>query len=370
MSVLLRLHGVRPAEVSARCSATAELMACLHVLAEPEHHPERGAWVRRVLADLPQRSAADCVAFAPLWARFRTRLLLPLTQAPAGPGDLDGELAQLAGLDLDAFIQLAGMAIFGLRQNFGWPLDDAASAQAFVRACAERSARRGELAAELVADPERLKARLLDLLHVAAEGFFGVLWRRLRPVLQRSADRVEASLRTEPLPLVVGSLAPNAVIDVAEHTVEFSKLQQAAVLVRGRGLVLVPSHFGQPHLLVKDDKVKGWPAQRQPPVVVQYPAEQHGPRGADTLDKIRERMLVLTDAGRLEICRHLINEPCTTTELAWRTGMTQPQVSRHLRRLREAGLVVSARHGRTVQHRIQTSRLYGIGYDLVAGIVG
>ncbi|MFC3893032.1 DUF5937 family protein [Lentzea rhizosphaerae] len=368
MSVLLRLHGVRPAEVSARCSAAAELMACLHVLAEPEHHPDRGAWVRRVLTDLPEPAAADLVAFAPLWARFRTRLMLPLTQG--GSGDLDAELAQISGLDIGVFIQMAGMAIFGLRQNFAWPLDDAAGAQAFVRACGERSTRRGVLAAELVADPERLRVRLIGLLHVASETFFGVLWRRLQPALQRSVERVEASLRTEPLPLVVGSLAPNSVIDVAEHTVEFSKLQQAAVPVRGRGLVLVPSHFAHPHLLVKAEKVKGWPSQQQPPVVVQYPAEQHGPRGADTLDKIRERMLVLTDAGRLEICRHLINEQCTTTELAWRTGMTQPQVSRHLRRLREAGLVVSARHGRTVQHRIQTSRLYGIGYDLVAGIVG
>lgn len=366
MSVLLRLHGVRPAEVSARCSATAELMACLHVLAEPGHHPDRGTWVRRVLADLPGPAAAECVAFAPLWARFRTRLMLPL--APGGSGDPEAELAQIADLDLGVFIQMAGMAIFGLRQNFAWPLDDPAGAQAFVRACGERSTRRGVLAGELVADPERFRARLLGLLHVASETFFGVLWRRLRPALERSAERVEASLRTEPLPLVVGSLSPNAVIDVAEHTVEFSKLQQAAVTVRGRGLVLVPSHFGHPHLLVKDDKLKNWP--QQPPVVVQYPAEQHGPRGADTLDKIRERMLVLTDAGRLEICRHLINEQCTTTELAWRTGMTQPQVSRHLRRLREVGLVVSARHGRTVQHRIQTSRLYGIGYDLVSGIVG
>ncbi|SDK86106.1 DNA-binding transcriptional regulator, ArsR family [Lentzea albidocapillata subsp. violacea] len=170
--------------------------------------------------------------------------------------------------------------------------------------------------------------------------------------------------------MVVGSLAPNAVIDLAEQTVEFSKLQQASVPVRGRGLMLVPSHFGQPHLLVKDEKVKGWSPQRQPPVVVQYPAEQHGPRGADTLDKIRERLLVLTDSGRLEICPHLINEQCTTTELAWRTGMTPPQVSRHLRRLRDAGLVVSVRHGRSVQHRNQISRLYGIGYDLVARIVG
>ncbi|MGW6443263.1 DUF5937 family protein [Lentzea sp. NPDC055074] len=368
MSVLLRLHGVRPAEVTARCSAAAELMACLHVLAEPEHHPDRAAWVRRVLADLPGTAAADCVALAPLWARFRTRLLLPLE--PEGSGDLDAELDGIAGLDLGEFVQMAGMAVFGLRQNFGWPLDDAGSAQAFVRACAERSTRRGVLAAELVADPEKLRGRLLGLLRVASETFFGVLWRRIRPALERSAERVGTSLRTEPLPLVVGSLAANSVIDVAEHTVEFSKLQQSAVTVRGRGLVLVPSHLAHPHLLVKDDKVKGRPAQRQPPVVVQYPAEQHGPRGADTLDRIRERMLVLTDAGRLEICRHLINEQCTTTELAWRTGMTQPQVSRHLRRLREAGLVVSARHGRTVQHRLQTSRLYGIGYDLVAGIVG
>ncbi|MET9224456.1 DUF5937 family protein [Lentzea sp. NPDC003310] len=365
MSVLLRLHGVRPAEVSARCSATAELMACLHVLAEPGHHPDRRTWVRTVLADLPEPAAADCVAFAPLWARFRTRLLLPLTAE--GAGDLETELDAIAALDLGVFIQMAGMAIFGLRQNFGWPLDDGASAREFVRACGERSTRRGVLAAELVADPERFRVRLLGLLRVAGETFFGVLWRRLRPALDRSADRVGASLRTEPLPLVVGSLSPNSVIDVAEHTVEFSKLQQATVTVRGRGLVLVPTHFGSPHLLVKDERVKGGP---QPPVVVQYPAEQHGPRGADTLDKIRERMLVLTDAGRLEICRHLINEQCTTTELAWRTGMTQPQVSRHLRKLREAGLVVSARHGRTVQHRIQTSRLYGIGYDLVAGIVG
>ncbi|MFD4636318.1 DUF5937 family protein [Lentzea sp. NPDC058436] len=368
MSVLLRLHGVRPAEVTARCSVVAELMACLHVLAEPEHHPDRTAWARRVIADLPAPAAADCVALAPLWARFRTRLLLPLESG--GAGDLDAELGRISELDLGEFVQMAGMAVFGLRQNFRWPLDDAASAQEFVRACAERSTRRGVLAAELVADPERLRGRLIGLLLGASETFFGALWQRVRPSLERSAERVGASLRTEPLPLVIGSLAANSVIDVAEHTVEFSKLQQSAVSVRGRGLVLVPSHFGRPHLLVKDDKVKGRPPQLQPPVVVQYPAEQHGPRGADTLDKIRERLLVLTDAGRLEICRHLINEQCTTTELAWRTGMTQPQVSRHLRRLREVGLVESARHGRTVQHRIQTSRLYGIGYDLVAGIVG
>ena len=39
------------------------------------------------------------------------------------------------------------------------------------------------------------------------------------------------------------------------------------------------------------------------------------------------------------------------------------------RRLRETGLVVSERQGRTVQYRIVLSRLYGLGYELVARIV-
>jgi DNA-binding transcriptional ArsR family regulator len=360
--VVIRLEvlGVRPGAVRARVDAAAELMACLHVLAEPEHHPERAGWTREVRGGLSPATGAELERFGPLWSRFRTRLLLPLS-ATAG-GDLDEALEQIAALADPAFIALCAEAIHGISEQRDWTLEDSGRAKEFVHQCYERSTARGALAAELVADPQRLRTRLLALLSGLDAGFFAALWRRVRPELARTAAIIEESLRTRPLALVIGSLAPTAQIDQAEQTVTFEKLQQATIPVADRELVLIPTRFGHPHLLVKGERLPG----PRLPVVVQFPMRQ---ADSGSLDEVRDRLLALTDETRLALCRHLINERCTTTELARRSGMSVPQVSRHLRRLRETGLVVSERQGRTVQYRIVLSRLYGLGYELVTRIV-
>jgi hypothetical protein len=48
--------------------------------------------------------------------------------------------------------------------------------------------------------------------------------------------------------------------------------------------------------------------------------------------------MALTSPARMELCRHLLGEPITTSELAARLGSSEPQVSRALRTLRDAGL--------------------------------
>lgn len=360
MVIRLDVLGVRPGAVRARADAAAELMACLHVLAEPEHHPERAGWTREVRAGLPPGTGAELERFGPLWSRFRTRLLLPLSAAPGG--DLAEALEQIAALADPAFIALCAEAIHGISARHAWQLEDSERAKEFVRQSYERSAARGMLAADLVTDPQRLRTRLLALLAALEAGFFAALWRRVHPDLARTAAVVEESLRTRPMALVIGSLAPTARIDQAEQTVTFEKLQEASIPVADRELVLIPTRFGHPHVLVKGEQV---PGQRLP-VVVQFPMQLPD---TGSLTELRDRLLALTDETRLGLCRHLINERCTTTELARRSGMSVPQVSRHLRRLRETGLVVSERQGRTVQYRIVLSRLYGLGYELVARIV-
>lgn len=50
---------------------------------------------------------------------------------------------------------------------------------------------------------------------------------------------------------------------------------------------------------------------------------------------------LLADPTRRRIIWELAHEPCTVTELARRLGQSQPRVSKHLRSLREAGLVES-----------------------------
>jgi DNA-binding transcriptional ArsR family regulator len=66
----------------------------------------------------------------------------------------------------------------------------------------------------------------------------------------------------------------------------------------------------------------------------------------DDLREIRVFHKALADVNRLRIVRRLADGPASVGELIDHVGLSQPLVSHHLRRLREAGLVVSRRAGR------------------------
>ena len=57
----------------------------------------------------------------------------------------------------------------------------------------------------------------------------------------------------------------------------------------------------------------------------------------------------LSDETRCRIVRELLGKPLTVSELTERTGATQYNVSKHLRILREAGVVMTAKVGKTVE---------------------
>lgn len=64
-----------------------------------------------------------------------------------------------------------------------------------------------------------------------------------------------------------------------------------------------------------------------------------------------------------------VNEYCTTSDLSRRLGIGAPQVSRHLRKLREAELLESVRDGKMVKHRLRMNAIYSIGYEFLTRIV-
>jgi DNA-binding transcriptional ArsR family regulator len=66
----------------------------------------------------------------------------------------------------------------------------------------------------------------------------------------------------------------------------------------------------------------------------------------EDLREIRIFHKALADVNRLRIVRRLAGGPASVGELIEHVGLSQPLVSHHLRRLREAGLVVSHRAGR------------------------
>lgn len=356
MSVVLNVQGARAADLVVGVSPLAELLACLHSIAEPEHHLEVRGWLARVRAELTEELRSRLTTYAPLWARRRCRTLLP-PDAPLGR-TFDEELARVAELPVERFTPATAEAIHGGLYEIGDLLYDSSAAEAYIGSCERRSFGRGELARKLVQDPVAFREDLLDLLRACHAEFFADEWTRVHHRLDGECATVRARVSALPLAEALASLSTNATVRADPPSVVFDKLQPLRADLRGRRCLLVPSVHMRPHLIVKADP--GWP------VVVHFPVAD---TARDTLAQVRERLAVLSDPARLSLCRHLVNEPITTSDLAARTGMTLPQVSRHLGRLRETGLLDSRRDGRMIHHRLDLPRLMRLGVDVLTAII-
>ncbi|MGW1146741.1 DUF5937 family protein [Streptomyces sp. NPDC002454] len=201
---------------------------------------------------------------------------------------------------------------------------------------------------------------MLEVLRAADAAFFAEDWRSLRPALEDHAREVRRRLATRSPAQVLAELLPTAVRVGPGERVRLDKLQIDEVKVAPRPLVLVPSARVWPHLTVKDEHPSC--------VVVQYAVRGSAPDEQLTLRDLHQRLMALTSPARMELCRHLLGEPITTSELAARLGSSEPQVSRALRTLREAGLVRSTRDGKLVRHRLATDVIRRLGQDVLATV--
>lgn len=360
MVIALKVSDAQRGDVVAGTSPLAELMTCLHVLAEPDHHPESRRWVDRVVDRLSDTLQADLFRFAPLWARYRSRLFYPLGNKLGW--SVEEELASLAQSDDEIFLPLAANAIRGRVLNFR-TAGAVISERRWVAECHQRSFNRGELASSLVTDPVKFRTDLIAVLRECCETFFAEEWDRTSPQMMASANLVNDHLRADDdLQTIVSSLSKMASTRGSATTVFFDKLQSASGAVGASGLLLVPSLRGWPHVMVKMDP--------DLPVVVHYLAQEGFTEGsAQSQVEIRKRLLVLAEPGRWELCRHLIGESITTSELAVRTRLTAPAVSRHLRVMREAGLISSQRDGKQVFHRLHPSLILHLGQEVLSAII-
>ncbi|MFB9835908.1 ArsR/SmtB family transcription factor [Actinoallomurus acaciae] len=359
MVVTLDVDEALPVHFTAGASPMSELLACLHALAEPEHHPESRAWLASVRERIPDSLVQRLNQYAPLWARYRCRLLFPLR----GPldRDLPAELHTLAAYAQPMFVSLAASGIRGTSFEGIDDLHDAARQRAFIKASERRSFSRGELARALIDDPEAFRAGLVETLERCADTFFEAEWRRVGPHLKDTAARVRGQLRRDPPATVLASVTPTASVTERPARVRYDKLQSAFGKVSDHGCFLVPTLHGWPHLILKLDPGL--------PFVVHFVGGDWEQRPAVPQSLIRDRLAAIAEPGRFEMCRHLLGEPITTSELAVRMGISEPQVSRHLKRLRQVGLVTSRREGRMIYHRLHAQLLLGLGSDVLTTIM-
>ncbi|MEV6655234.1 DUF5937 family protein [Streptomyces sp. NPDC051219] len=370
MSVVIVLEGATPHRFTVAVSPLAELAATLHVLTEHGHHPDHAPWAEQVAGAAPPAFRAGLRRFSPLWTALRWRGFYPgLDGVAAGAGAASGARSpNPARLPLERFAELTAYACAsGYRGfDFGRVLHEPGQAIALRHAASGLPEPHIGLAEDLLRDPEALRADLCGFFDLCRSVFFRELWVQTEPSLTRAAHRIRQRLADEGPAAALVSLSPsNARIGDPSPTssgtagpmrVVFDKVHHAVITPARTPILLIPTLYGAPHLLVKNEPGL--------PPVVHFPVA--APEVGVTL--ARSRMLALTDPRRVRLCRLIARQSMSTADLADRLSMTRPQVSRHLRALRDLGLVRTERNGRFVHYGLDLAAVEHIGRDLATAL--
>lgn len=342
-------------------SPLAELGSVLHLLTDPTHHvPFRGV-AQRLRDDLPADLADELHRLAPLWTGYRLRLLYPLRAESART--IDDELDDIATLDGRRFFEAMVWAILGGHSTA--PPAAAMATDSGRREVHAQARVRGTAAWDLAVahylEPEATRRRLLDFLsrmHAATQ----TQWHQVAGLLAADAHARRDVVSQSGTAAALTGLTPSARLVDNPARVVIDKLHRGVIDLRRGPLLALPSVYGWPHLLAKHEH--GWPALVHYPL---GPAVAH--RQPPSAETMQSRLTALSDPTRMQICRLLAREQLSTSELAHRTGMPPPHVSRALRPLREHGLLTQVRSGHYVYYRLNIEVISHLGSDLAAALL-
>ncbi|MGH1562014.1 DUF5937 family protein [Mumia sp. DW29H23] len=299
------LSGWDLAEVRFAISPVNELTLSLRTFREPGRYPVHLPWLRATQA---ARAGLDT---AMLRALTNEALSTPdfLTPRPYTPlTRIDDELRVVAKVGDDR-----------LRHDL-------------------RAVHPGRLPHALRGPADEVRTRMLRALRTYWDACFAPWWPRMRTVLQADIVYRGHVTANEGVAAMFDGLSDRVTLDGDVVRVRLNSRLRSRRPTRGEGLTLVPSLFTRGASVPI--------AEDEPPMIM------YGARGAGTLwqaqprrsPKVLAELLGATRAGLLTA----LAVPASSTELAGRLGVTTPAVNQHLRAMRDAGLLTSARHGRSV----------------------
>lgn len=286
-------------------SPLCELGLSLRTLREPARYPLQVPWLRRT------EDARRGLELDVLLALVDDRLWTPdfLNPAPASP------LTRL-GDELDALRQIPA-------ERFRAQL---------------MSVHRGSMPAALDGPPRAAIARMVAALESLWEACFAPYWPRMRTILEADIVYRGRQIAQNGLSAMLNGLAPTADFDGRVLSLRLQDPRERIVRVGGAGLTLAPTMF---------TRRASAPIEEGEPAAVFYPARGQGAMWeAERVQNPAALAAIVGEArARLLIA---LGEPSSSTELGIRFGVSTSAVNQHLRVLRDAGLLTSARYGHSM----------------------
>lgn len=291
-----------------------ETAAAVRTLADPRRGAYHQPWLRKTARQF------DPAAIAPLLALLPRSGYTPdfLTPPPPGPlWDIDRELDRVAATPVS-------QVVTEVTRSLGSPPPGHAPVPAAIQA-------------RLLADPACTLRELVEILRACWELLVAPQWPRLRGLLDADIITRSRHLADGGLQRLLVGLHP--AVRWADGAVHVDSPGRVTRHLNGSGLLLMPSAFIWPALTVLTEQP--W----QPTII--YPV--HGIAGLWQAPARRapQALRNLIGRTRAELLAG-VAEPASTIALAQAHGLSPATVSGHLSALRDAGLLVSRRAGRTV----------------------
>lgn len=187
--------------------------------------------------------------------------------------------------------------------------------------------------------PQAVLHRVLTALRDYWEACFEPHWQRMRAVLEADIVHRGRTIVHSGMATMFADTSPRVTLadDLLTIRLNTSKVDYRRTTA-GIGLTLVPTLFSlNPSTPISAD---------EPPVMF-YPARGLGTLWNTDRPRAPQALRELIGETRSGLLR-MLEAPASSTELAVRLGVTAAAVNQHLRAMRAAGLLTSARHGRSV----------------------
>ncbi|WP_409296749.1 DUF5937 family protein [Peribacillus sp. SCS-26] len=321
-------------------SPFVEMLASLHVLCNPVHHPYRKQWAAEMEKELPGRLLQEIrLLGAEFYEWFYVVNIVNEYQRPEESVEEGVEF--VCSMPQDAFVY------YLLGEQY--PLED-------VRKWREdsRFSPLSPLQKELAANTGKWQRRLQDLFYEYNSKVFARELFRIEPWVAKAASAFQQKLDSSPFE-ALNELHPDVSVDV--EAVKVQKGETYTFPLQNCELItLQPSTFITPHVML------GVYLNR-----LCLGLHVGVPDGGSSEEPPADLILLLKALGegnRFKILRDVLYHPYSTKQLAAKHNLTEATISSHMKLLAQAGLVTAERRGYYVFYRGSRSRLESLRADI------
>ncbi|UXH46061.1 DUF5937 family protein [Rossellomorea vietnamensis] len=318
-----------------------ELMASLHVLCNPVHHPYRRKWAMEVERSLPTEMVDEIRLLGSL--SYEWMYLMNIrNEYVLNESSTEEVIEFICSMPDDAFVFYMLGEQYSVDTLKSWKKDSRMSPLSFQQK-------------ELLSHPKQWKDRIHELLYEFNEKVFQPELFRIRPWIKSAAATFQQKLDQSSLE-ALNEVHPDVTVTLQTIKVQKGETYQFS-LADYPHVTLQPSTFITPHVMLGV-----YPGRLCLGLHVAVPDTE------EMKDEPPEDLLLmfkaLGEATRLKILRDVLIHPYSTKQLAEKHSLSEATISGHIKTLQKAGLVKSERKGYYIFYSGNRERMESLRSDL------